>query len=88
MSGWDFFFIPSPKAAAAKGKFESPRNQQWCQIVMTSASSPVFPFARKCEYTQGFPGGSVVKNLPAVQGMQVRSLGQEDPLGKEMAIPL
>ena len=26
-----------------------------------------------------FPGGSVVKNLPAMQEMQVRSLGQEDP---------
>ena len=36
----------------------------------------------------GFPGGSVVKNLPAsagLQEMQVRSLGQEDPLEKEMA---
>ena len=35
-----------------------------------------------------FPGGSLVKNLPAVQEMQelrVQSLDQEDPLGKEMA---
>ena len=56
---------------------------------MTSASSPIFfPFARTCEYTQGFPEGSVVKNLPAVQGMQVQSLGQEDALEKEMAISL
>ena len=35
--------------------------------------------------SQGFPGGSVVKDLPAVQEMPVRSLGQEDPLEKEMA---
>ena len=35
--------------------------------------------------TLGFPGGSAVKNLPAVQEMQVWSLGQEDPLEKEMA---
>ena len=28
----------------------------------------------------GFRGGSVVKNLLAVQETQVRSLGQEDPL--------
>ena len=28
----------------------------------------------------GFPGGSVVKNLPVMQETQVRSLGQEDPL--------
>ena len=33
----------------------------------------------------GFPGGSLVKNLPAVQEMQVQSLGPEDPLEKEMA---
>ena len=33
----------------------------------------------------GFPGGSVVKNLPAMQKTWVQSLGQEDPLEKEMA---
>ena len=33
----------------------------------------------------GFPGDSVVKNPPAKQEMQVRSLGREDPLEKEMA---
>ena len=33
----------------------------------------------------GFPGGSVVKNLPAKQKMLVLSLSQEDPLEKEMA---
>ena len=33
----------------------------------------------------GFPGGLVVKNLPAIQETRVRTLGQEDPLEKEMA---
>ena len=33
-----------------------------------------------------FSGGLVVKNLPAMQEMQMWSLGQEDPLEKEMAI--
>ena len=33
----------------------------------------------------GFPGGSVVKNLPAKQETRVQSLGQEDPLEKGMA---
>ena len=33
----------------------------------------------------GFPGGSVIKNPPAVQETQVQSLGWEDPLEKEMA---
>ena len=32
-----------------------------------------------------FPAGSVVKNSPAKQETWVRSLGQEDPLEKEMA---
>ena len=36
----------------------------------------------------GFPGGSVVKNLPAMQELQemwVQSLGREDPLEEGMA---
>ena len=33
----------------------------------------------------GFPGGSVVKNLPAKWETQVCSLDQEDPLEKVMA---
>ena len=35
--------------------------------------------------TPGFPGGSVVRNLPAMPETWVRSLGQEDPLEKGMA---
>ena len=38
----------------------------------------------------GFPAGSVVKNLPAMQKaqeMQVRSLGGEDSLEEGMATP-
>ena len=33
----------------------------------------------------GFPGGSVVNNLPAKQEIPVQILGWEDPLEKEMA---
>ena len=36
-------------------------------------------------FLMGFPGGSVVKNLSAVQEMWVQSLGWEDTLEKEMA---
>ena len=32
-----------------------------------------------------FPGGSVVKNPPAMQETQAWTLGQEDPLEKELA---
>ena len=35
---------------------------------------------------EGLLGGSVVKNLPAKQETWVCSLGQADPLEKEMAI--
>ena len=34
---------------------------------------------------KGFPGGSAVKNPPAMQEMQVQSMDWEDPLEKEMA---
>ena len=37
-------------------------------------------------YFRGFPGGSAVKNLPAMQEMRVQSLGQEDPLEEGTAI--
>ena len=47
------------------------------------------PWFFSCEtpysYSVGFPGGSVVKNPPALQEMTVQSLGQEDPLEEEMA---
>ena len=33
----------------------------------------------------GFPDGSMVKNLSAIQERRVRSLGGKDPLEKEMA---
>ena len=42
-----------------------------------------------CKESEDFPGGSAVKNLLAnarPQEMPVPSLGQEDPLEKEMAI--
>ena len=32
----------------------------------------------------GFPNGSAVQNLPAIQETRMWSLGQEDPLEKEM----
>ena len=35
--------------------------------------------------SEGFPSGSVVKNPPAMQETRVQSLGQEEPLDKEMA---
>ena len=55
--------------------------------VPLSTTSHPSPTGHTCIFTRGqcFPGGSVVKNLPAKQEMQVRSLDPEDPLEKEMA---
>ena len=42
----------------------------------------IFLYTHTHTYTHmGFPGGSVVKNPPAMQETQVQSLGQEDPPG-------
>ena len=46
---------------------------------------PLEPETTVKSWERGFPGGSVVKNPPAKQETQVQSLGQEDPLEKEMA---
>ncbi|CAI9165442.1 unnamed protein product [Rangifer tarandus platyrhynchus] len=49
---------------------------------------PLSPRRKRLEVYYGFPSGSVVKNPHAMQETQeipVRSLGQEDPLKKEMA---
>ena len=47
-----------------------------------------FQFCSHAPSMLGFPGGSEVKNQPAMQElqeMQVQSLGQEDPLEEGMA---
>ena len=46
---------------------------------------PSTVFKGKKYFIWGFPGGSVVKNLPAKQETRVLSLDQEDPLGEDMA---
>ena len=42
-------------------------------------------FIPKLACLLGFPGGSVVKNIPAMQEAWVLSMGREDSLQKEMA---
>ena len=44
-----------------------------------------YDYFRGLKELVGFSGGSVVKNLPAMQETQVRSLGWKDSLEKEMA---
>ena len=64
----------------------------WCKckfcLLHTSSSQLLCVNSRNSvPYTlsMGSPGGSVAKNPPVMQEMWVRSLGQEDPLEKEMA---
>ena len=48
-----------------------------------------YHFSQKFVLVMGFTCGSAIKNPPAMQEMlaaQVRSLGWEDPLEKELAI--
>ena len=47
----------------------------------------IFVPLKSHDYTlrRGFPGDSAVKNLPTMQETWVQSLGQKDPLEKEMA---
>ena len=47
---------------------------------MASEKNLAFSSSEEC-----FPGGLVVKNLPAMWETWVQSLGREDPLEKEMA---
>ena len=42
-------------------------------------------FESPCRLLWGFSGASTVKNPPAVQEMQVQSLGRENPLEKGLA---
>ena len=57
-----------------------------CPLTATIHSFTVFPlFNNRLKIGVGFPGSSVVKNLPAVQETQVQSLDWEDPLEKDMA---
>ena len=45
----------------------------------------LFSFLAAIENIRDFPIAQMVKNLSAVQETRVQSLGQEDPLEKEMA---
>ena len=52
---------------------------------MHNIESEIHCYFTLSNVTMGFPGGSVVKNPPAMQETWVPSLGQEDPLEEEMA---
>ena len=53
------------------------REAQWCSWLVSNCDT--------CSNGLAFPGGSVVKNLPARQEMRIWSVVWEGPLEKEMA---
>ena len=68
------------------------RMLEWIAISFSRGSSPPRDRTQSpasalagAFFTKGFPGGSLVKNLPAMRETWVQSLGWEDPLEKEMA---
>ena len=63
-----------------------PKNSFSCSIptLGQTISELAFEFLRPITPIVGFPGSSVVKELPANAETQVHSLGWEDPLEKEM----
>ena len=67
-----------------------------CQIYLNEAegqkklgSGSIYQVSQRGERSKmsgrDFPAGPVVENLPTMRESQVRSLGQENPLEKEMA---
>ena len=63
------------------------RGARWKREFRRPVPGPTIPASiRICSDTgTAFPGGSVVKSQSVKQETRVRSLGQEDPLKKEMA---
>ena len=60
-------------------------------MILSILFTSVFPLLKivpghiRAEYIfEGFPTAQSVENLPAVQEIQVQSLGQKDPLEKEI----
>ena len=84
--GYPSLLGKSPEERAS-GELEAPdRRQGW------RAQGNCFLFKKwhrrplsSVHHHLGFPGGSEVKNLPAMQETWVQSLGRDDPLEKEMA---
>ena len=66
-------------------KSQYPRNSSFEIGTSWSSKSLMLAGLILSHASRGFPGGSVVKDLPSVQEMQVRSLHWEDTLEKEMA---
>ena len=55
----------------------------WPHVLVEGTANVFLLCCGPCSFME-LQGGSVIRILPAMQEVQVRSLGQEDPLGKGM----
>ena len=68
------------------GNLQESQRQFWPFTIPTSLlHAPDLSLCQPLHKGKTLTGGSVVSNPPAVQELRVQSLGQEDPLEKEMA---
>ena len=70
--------------SSTHGIFQA-RVLDWGAIAVSGIDIHISTIDTMYKIDRGFPGGSVVKNLPAKQETRVTSLAREDPLEKEMA---
>ena len=59
--------------------FQTPGKMKICETLAYLKKSAEL-YVTRAQASLGFPGGSAVRNLPAMQEAWVRSLGPEDPL--------
>ena len=68
------------------GKYDHGQSSKsFCIILTASSGWWIHKIITVNSLHTGFLGGSLVKNLPAMQEMWVQPLGQEDPLEKGVA---
>ena len=73
----------APRHSLQSGCFKPP--SLWGFVTASLVTSTTLLHLTNIEHGLGFPGGSAVKNPPAMQEMWVCPLGWKDPLEKEMA---
>ena len=82
----DRYTLPCVKYLASGKLWYSTGSSARCCVMTERAGTRGWEGGSRCVYTAdpGFPDGWAIRNPPAVLEMQIRSLGQEVSLEKEM----
>ena len=87
--GYLYYDVPyrtkDPLEKIKHGSFEDGKIGEVCRPQMNTKRQATAAWFSMFESNLGFPDGSVAKNSPTMQELQVQFLGQEDSLEKEMA---